>query len=542
MSAPVPFVPTPTAPEPPAQAASPARIRRLANVEIENVVADLLGGPAGVTAGFLEDPRPHGYDTDADELVVSESKFDELGAMAERVAARLTDAAHLGASGPCPAGEAAEACARRFIAATTRRSWGRPADPDEQTRLVQVFEKGAATGTGPGGAGVTDQTAGLALVAEAILLSPHFVYRTELGSPAATGPVTLTGAEIASAISFLTRGAPPDAPPLEAGLSGQLLQPGTRAAHTARLLGTPGGRRQMARFVRSWLGIDDVAVINKDLAVFPQFSPPLRQAISRELVTFLDHVFTDRGGRLDDLLLADYTFPGPPESVIYGDGELLDPIGDFSRVRLDPTRRRGLLSSPAFLARHALVAQTNPVERGLLVRGQMLCQDLPPPPPSVQAMTPMGGPETTTRSKYEAHQKDPSCRACHQFLDALGFGFEQFDPIGRFRSHEGANPVDATGELAGSDVDGTFVGPAALAERLQKSALVRRCLVQQLWQFAQGREIAAADAAEIDFLTWQFAEADRSIPRLIEAMVARPGFVLRAPADPTPAPMMGAAP
>jgi hypothetical protein len=532
----VPFVPTPAAPEPAPQAAGATRIRRLANVEIENVVSDLLGGPSGLTAGFLDDPRPHGYDTDADQLLVSESKFDELGAMAERVAAKLTDADHLGPAGPCPAGPTADACARRFIAATTRNSWGRLADPDEESRLLQVFGTGVATG-----AAQNDMTAGLALVAEAILLSPHFVYRTELGSPAAAGPTTLTGAEIASAISFLTRGARPDAPLLEAGLGGQLLEPATRAAHAARLLATPGGRHQMARFVRSWLGIDDVAVINKDLAVFPQFTPPLRQAISRELVTFLDHVFAEAGGRLDELLLADYTFPGPPESIIYGAGELLDPIGDFSRVRLDPARRRGLLSSPAFLARHALVGQTNPVERGLLVRSQILCMEVPPPPPSVQATTPMGGAETTTRSKYEAHQTDASCHGCHQFLDALGFGFEQFDPIGRFRSHEGANPVDATGVVVGSDVDGTFVGPAALAERLQKSAIVRRCLVQQLWQFAQGRELTAADQPEIDFLAWRFAQADASIPNLIETMVARPGFILRTPA-PAPATTMAGAP
>jgi hypothetical protein len=532
-------VPTPMAAEPPAVALTSARVRRLANVEVEAVVTDLLGSAQGITAGFLDDPRPHGYDNDADELVVSESKFDELGTVAERVGAKLTDAAHLSSMAACGPGSAAEACALGFVDSITRRAWGRPADPDERSRLMHVFGAGADTAN-PG-----DRSAGLALVAEAILLSPHFIYRSELGAntapgdsnPAPDGATTLTGPEIASAISFLTRGARPDLPLLEAGLAGQLRDPSTRAAHATRLLATAEGRHQMARFVRSWLGIDDVGVINKDLAVFPEFTPQLRQAIARELATFLDHVLATSGS-LDDLLLADVTFPGPAEAVIYGQDDLLDPIGDFSQVRVDPTRRRGLLGSPAFLARHALVGQTNPVERGLLVRSQILCQDLGPPPPSAQAMTPTGGPETTTRSKYEAHQKDPSCRGCHQFLDALGFGFEQFDAIGRFRSHEGANPVDASGVLAGSDVDGVFVGPAALAERLQRSAMVRRCLVQQLWQFALGREVAPADAPEIDYLTWRFAEAGQSIPKLMVALVARPSFILRR----TGAPPAGAAP
>jgi hypothetical protein len=527
-SPPAVLVPTPPAPEPPNRPLGSTRLRRLANLEIENVVADLLGERLGLTAGFLDDPRPHGYDTDAEALVVSESKFDELGTVAERVAARLTDPAHIAGSAPCDTGELPEICARRFITALSRQAWGRPADADETTRLLGVFAQGTVGG---------DYAAGVALAAEAMLLSPFFAYRTELGPPAAGDPTppagagpattTLTGPEIASAISFLAKGARPDAALLDAGLAGHLLEPDERALQARRLLDSPAGRAQLARFVRSWLGIDDVAVINKDLGVFPVFTPSVRAAMARELAQFLEHVFAQAGGRLDELLLADYTFPGPALSVIYGPDELLDPIGDFSRVRLDPARRRGLLSSPAFLARHALVGQTNPVERGLLVRGQLLCQELGPPPPDVQAMTPSGGPGTTTRQKYEAHQRDEACRSCHQFIDALGFGFEQFDPIGRFRTHEGANLIDASGVLNGTDVDGVFVGPAALAERLEKSAMVRRCLVQQLWRFALGREVSSGDAAEIDHLAWQFASAGQSIPQLIVAMVARPNFVLR---------------
>lgn len=485
------------------------RLRRLGNPEIENVVADLLGRPQAITRGFL-----------ADSPVISESRFEELGLVAERVAAKLTDAEHIANVATCASDQLPDDCAHMLIADLTRKLWGRPADGDEVTRLTRLYRDDLSAG----------HAHALALLAEAILLSPHFVYRTELGAAApgsSGGETRLTGAEIASAISFLVHGGRPDAALLDAGLAGQLHAPDKRSEHAARLLNAPGGRRQMARFIRTWLGLEDVAAINKDLAVFPAFTPAVRFALDRELSLFLDHVFTHEGGRLDQLFLADYTFAGPAHASVYGPGELLDPIGDFSRVRLDASRRRGLLASPAFLARHALIGQTNPVERGLIIRNRVLCQDIGAPPPEAQATTPAGGPETTTRSKYEAHVHDPACRSCHQFLDGLGFGLEQFDAIGRYRTHEGVHVIDASGQINGTDVDGRFVGAVALSQALQRSAQVRRCFVEQLWQFSLGREALPADQPEIDYLAWQFVQAQQEIPQLILAMIARPNFILR---------------
>jgi hypothetical protein len=518
------YVPTPAMPAPAARALTPQRLRRLTNAEMENVYADLLGGERlPLQRGFLPDPFSEGFDNDALLLGVGTSKSEELMTAAERVAAALVAPASLERQAPCPAGAEARGCARAFISRATAITWGRPPTDDELGRLEEVFTTGVAEAEPSAG-----YAGGISLVTEAILASPHFVYRTELGKPPAdpaATEVTLEGPEIASALSFLFRGARPDAPLMEAALAGSLVDPATRAAHAERLLATAEGRRRIDVFVRSWLGLTDVAMLNKDLGMFPVFTPAVRQAMDRELTTFIEHVMTMAQGRLDELFLADYSFPARVEGLIYGeDTDSL--VGNHTMVKLGPNRR-GLLSSPAFLATHALISQTNPVERGLMVRGRLLCQEIPPPPPEVLAQTPSGGAELTTRAKYEAHQKNPSCAGCHRMMDPIGFGFEQFDAIGRFRIKEGDNPVDARGELVGTDVDGPFVGPAALSQRLVRSLQFRRCFVQQLVRFAEGRGMGADDAEEIRYLTHQLEMADHRIGDVLVALVKRPTFILR---------------
>ncbi|HEY0706526.1 MAG TPA: DUF1588 domain-containing protein [Polyangia bacterium] len=525
-------VPTTAVPAPPDVALTVPRLRRLGNTEIANVLTEISGEPLGHTRAFTEsllgsflpDPRSQGYDNDATTLVVSESKLEELGMVAERIAAQLTRPERLGEVAPCDRGSASSdsqlACARSFITRLAAEAWGRPADNDETAALLQAF----TTHAGGGKYG-----AGIAVIAEAMLMSPNFVYRAELGRPTSpTGDRRLTGLETASAISFLARGARPDSALLAAGMAGELDDPAQRRAHTTRLLDSPAGRQQMERFIRSWLGLDDVAAINKDLAIYPGFTPSVRRCLDKEVTTFLDHVFRNEGGRLEALFFADYSFPGSALGEIYGQ-DLLGPIGDFTQVRLDPKRRRGLLASPAFLARHALINQTNPVERGLLIRTRLFCQDVPPPPPDVAANTPEGGPETTTRKKYEAHLTQPLCNGCHKLIDPLGFGLEQFDAIGRYRTKEGDHDVDARGEIVGTDVDGDFSGPVALAERLLRSAQFRRCVAEQAYRFAHGRAIESGDRSEIAHLAHLFDRSEDRLPALFAEIAARPTFVLRKP-------------
>ena len=508
------------APEPPAEPLLPARLRRLTNAEMENVITDLLGGQTlGATRGFLPDPRVAGFDNDAAALVVSESKLDELASAAERVGAALAAPGNLERLAPCPGGVAPEACARTFIAAAARRAWGRPAAEEEITGLLAVYATGAQTGGYRGG---------IALCTEAILLSPSFAYRAELGDgTAAQGTTVLGEHEIASALSFLLRGSRPDRPLVAAAQAASLADPDERERQVLRLLATPAGRAQMERFLRAWLGLGDVGRINKDLGALPVFTPELRRAMDGTLTRFFQHVLEEEETRLDPLFLADYAFVTPELGALYGrDFPEASAAGD--RVTLGP-ERRGILSSPAFLAQHADVGHTSPVARGLVVRARLLCQDVPPPPSDVPTPSPKGenGETRTTRQSFEAHAADPFCASCHRLIDSLGFGFEAFDTLGRYRTEEAGQPVDSRGQVLETDVDGPFQGPAALAHRLIRSAMFRRCFVEQLYRYTTGRPVAPADKAEIDYLAHRFEQSGHRIDALLVAIARRPTFILR---------------
>jgi hypothetical protein len=512
-------------PTPPAELASdpqtPRRLRRLSNREMNNVLNDLLGAPVDLTRGFLRDPGVEGYDNDAVALAASESKVEEVAAVAERAGVYLSAPERLDRFAPCRGGDL-PSCARSFATTLATRAWGRAPAGAELDGLTNVFRV-ALDGAG--------YAAGIALVTEAVLQSPYFVYRSELGEAIQGGLFRLTASEIASAMSFTLIGARPDAALLGAASAGELFTPEGRERQARRLQETPGARRQLKVFVRAWLRMTDVAKLNKDLGLYPWFTPTIRVAMDRELDTFLDHAL-DGSGRLDELLLADYSFPSPDLLPIYQD-DVLDPPGDFTRVRLDGRRRRGLLSSPAFLASHGLINQTNPVERGLMIRAAALCQEVVPPPAGVPP-GPAGNPGLTARARYAEHSNNPTCNACHRLMDPIGFGFEAFDTFGRYRTEENGQPIDARGELIGTDIDGPFTGPAELSQRLVSSAIFRRCFVKQLWRFGEGRSAGAADATELDGLAWRFEQTDHRIADLMVELVKRPTFVLRKASEALP--------
>jgi hypothetical protein len=352
----------------PSTAQTPRRVRRLNNSEMENVLADVLGTRLDLTKGFIPDPRDEGYDNDVTALTVSGSKVQEVASAAERAAAFITAEANLPRFAPCPAPDAPASCARAFADRLARKAWGRIPTDAELERLVGVFQVATQS---------EGYAAGIGLVAQAVLQAPQFVYLTELGGEPAGGQVQLTDFEIASQLSLLLMGARPDPALFEAAAAGQLASADAREHQARRILVAAASRRHLVRFFRSWLGL--IHPINKDQAVVPVFVPALRQAVNRELDTFLDHILAG-STRLDELMLADYTFASPILQGIYGD-ELLEAPGDFTQVRLGP-RRRGVLSSPAFLGAHALINQTNPVQRGLVVRTRLLCQDIAPPRPT----------------------------------------------------------------------------------------------------------------------------------------------------------------
>jgi hypothetical protein len=190
--------------------------------------------------------------------------------------------------------------------------------------------------------------------------------------------------------------------------------------------------------------------------------------------------------------------------------------------------RKGILSLGGWLAAHSPVHRSSPVDRGLAIRTRFFCQTILPPPPNVVVDVP--GPSdssATTRQKFERHSTDPQCRTCHRMMDPIGFGAEMMDGIGAYRETEAGFPVDSRGELSGTDVDGPFLGPAELADRLVQSREVRSCFVVQAFRYVEGRDEEPADACELSALEQFFAAPERSIQELFTEMVVQPRFIER---------------
>jgi hypothetical protein len=497
------------------------RARRISLGEYERAVADLLGVDAGLTSTFAVESSVHGFDNQSDALAVSSGNFEEFATAAQVVA----EAVDVAALAPCADGVAPEQCASSFVSAFTGRAYGRTLSAAEQSALLGLYEEGAA---------VEGYERGIRTVVEATLISPYFLYRTELGRIEKNATAQLNAQEVANAVAFALTGKRPDAALLaRAATDFRFRTPEVLRDEATRLVATPESRQHMARFLRGWLGVPDLRAVHKIPAAFPRFTPALKSDLDIELDLFLDYVLREQNGTLQALLGAPVSFASAAvlDAIYAGDYAPplvlpeMPPPGAFAKIDLNPKLRKGVLSLGGWLAAHSPVHRSSPVDRGLTVRTRLFCQTLASPPPQVFAGSPgPGDGEATTRQKFERHTTEPSCRSCHRLMDPIGFGMEMMDALGSFRETEAGLPVDSSGELTDTDVDGPFRGPAELADRLLASRQVRDCFVVQMFRYIEGRDELPADACEISVLKEFFATPERTISELATEIVAQPRF------------------
>jgi hypothetical protein len=479
-------------------AASPGVARRMTRLEYNNTVRDLLGDATRPADGFAAEEVEHGFNNNSAALTVTELLAEQYMAAAEALAAAaVQDVAGLVGCDPLQVGELA--CAQRFIATFGRRAYRRPLLADEQARLVEVFNIGAADGF----------AAGIELTLQTILQSPNFLYRVEAGEVDAALPAGLrraTNLELASRLSFWLWRSGPDDVLLAAAEAGTLQEPAVLRAQAERLLADPRGRAGMRDFWAQLMDIESLDGAAKDAATFPEFTEEIRGFMREELDRFVEHVIFDDDGLLTTLMAAPYTFLNAALADYYMLPGSAGP--EFMKVDLPADHpRRGLLTQGGLLTLLGKYDSTAPVHRGKFVRQQLLCTIILPPP-DVEFMPPEIDPNATTREKYKEHSSNPACAGCHQFMDPLGFGFEHFDGAGRYRAVENGFPIDASGEVIGGGeaaLDGPFDGVGELATRLAGSEVVRACLVRQQFRHTFGREATAEDRCTLDRLELAFA-------------------------------------
>jgi hypothetical protein len=513
------------APAPPASpivcgAADWAPGRRITRAEYANVVDDLFGVTAN--PAWPADATSVGFDNQVEAQPLSFQHVDGMMSTAEDVAALAV--ADLDALLPCdPASIGEVACAGDLIDELGRRAYRRPLSLEERARLEQVFAESLAE---------TDFTTAVRAVVETILQAPGFHYRFELGEGGAAqdGTVALGGYEIASRLSFFLWASIPDDALLGAAAAGQLASTDGVRAEAERMLADPKARRGLAHFYRQWLRLDRLLATSKLASVYPEFDDALVADLIQGSLEFATYVTLDSSiGDLEELYTANIAAVSARTAPLYG---MAAPVeSGHALVLTDPAQRAGILTDPGILAAAAKPDQSSPIARGLFVREALLCQSLPSPPEGAIIETPPLDPTLTTRERFAQHSVDPACAGCHSLIDPVGFAFESYDGIGRFRETENGLAIDTSGELvSAADANGPITGALQLADRLVTSEFGQRCFITQLTRYALGHTETEVDACGIGAATAEIG-ADTSIRDVLLTIVTRPSFLRRPAID-----------
>ena len=350
----------------------------------------------------------------------------------------------------------------------------------------------------------------------AVLVSPHFLFRMELG-PKADGEFRLNDYQLAARLSYFLWLSIPDDTLFELAAKNQLHKPDVLQQQVLRMLKDPKSHAFTRVFVTQWFGLGALGkTVGPDRKKFPTFTPTLQQAMIDEPVLFIDLLFREDRSLLE-LLDSRETFLNEELARHYGLAGVKGP--QMRRVRMTDPHRGGVLGMAGVLTATSLPLRTSPVIRGKWVLETLLGEDQPDPPADVPELAKDAGEKQgkTLREIYALHRAKASCVACHQRMDPIGFGLQNFDAIGRWRDKQRGKPIDATGTLPGGK---TFRGPAELKQILlkRKSDLARN-LSKKMLSFALGRRLEYFDEPAIRKIQTSLEKGNFKATRLILAVV-----------------------
>ncbi|HTV21150.1 MAG TPA: DUF1592 domain-containing protein [Polyangiaceae bacterium] len=489
-----------------------SRLVRLTHTQWEHSVRDVLGLDAdpGLAVSFTGDPPNGSFTNNERALTVTPNLRLDYQRAAEELSARVArDPAALAKIFPGADGG-------EFIASLGRRVYRRDLDADEQARYRALFDSGASVFEN--GDARAD---GAQLVLEAMLQSPHFLYRTELGDDGAA----LSGFEIAAKLSFLLRNTTPNDELLDAAASGALDSPAGVVELARQLLDGPDAAEALQRFHGELFGLDRYLSIAKDPEKFPEHHESLNPALARAEELFLDHLFREGLG-LEALLTSTLAYANAELAPFYG----VDVSGEELReVDLGP-ERPGLFTRLGFLAYNGTLRDPDSIHRGVEINRTMMCASLSPPPGIIPAL-PVVQPGQTNRERVNAHTGPGTCGAgCHAtIINPIGFAFENFDAMGQLRDADNGKPIDTSSEYDFGDGLVPFDGAAELMPMLAASPRAHACYARHLAEFSLGRDIDDQDRTLIDGLQRASVLEGESIKEMFMAVVASPAFGQRSP-------------
>jgi hypothetical protein len=487
-------------------------IRRLNRAEYDNTIRDLVGVDFRPAKDFPADDVGHGFDNIGDVLTIPPLLMEKYLTAAEKV---VEEALKQPASRKLlmPKAPREKGATPSNLKQFASRAWRRPATEDEVKRLLRFVQLAREQGD--------DQAVGLKMAYQAVLVSPHFLFRVELDRHGdKTGP--LDDYQLASRLSYFLWSSMPDEELFRLAETNKLHEPATLEAQVKRMLDDKKAVALAQNFASQWLNLRNLSAFSPDPKRFPAFTPTLRTAMLRETEEFFLHVMRqDRP--LTDFLDGDYTFVNQELGRFYGlDGAKGN---TFEKVSLAGTPRGGILTHASVLAVTSNPTRTSPVKRGKWILENILGTPPPPPPENAGELKEEGELKGTMRQQLEQHRADPNCAGCHARMDPLGFGFENFDAIGAWRSSEGKHKIDAGGVLP----DGSkFDGPVELRSILvKKKDAFTKTLTEKVMTYAIGRGTERTDRCFVEEIAANVAKNDYRFRQLILEIVKSDPFLKR---------------
>lgn len=503
----------------------PRALRRLSAAEFTATIPDLFGDTTAPVATVFNDPMVLGFTVDSNALLVQGLNADQLMSNAEAVAQwAVTTPTVLARIAPCTTTD--DACQTKFINAFGKRAFRAPLPAARLTAYKTIF------------AAESSFANGATAVISAMLQSPYFLYRSELGA-ASGSTFNLTSYEVASSLSYLLTGSMPDATLMTAA-DGWSSPPTTAQidAQASRLLTGATSQTALMNFVTGWLGLDRLYSNAKDNTVY-MLTDAMRDDMASETQALVVDTFNNGGG-VGALFSANYSFLNQNLAQFYGVSTNGLGTTTFTKVAYPAggPRDGGILAHGSILNGYSRPDISSPTQRGHLVRSRLLCQNIPPPPSNLNTMLQPAQTPTTTRALYEQHiAPDPStpntptvCAGCHTLMDPIGFGFENYDGFGRHRTTENGNAIDPSGTIYQAGTTGTdvpFTNMSSLETYLAGSADVVNCAIRYWAYFAYGNSSWDQDACTYNSIRQEAASNSNSMKSILTAIIHTPHFTTR---------------
>jgi hypothetical protein len=418
-------------------------------------------------------------------------------------------------------------CARKIVRALGEQAYRGPVNELDFAGLMNFYRDGRKQG---------DFEAGIRFALRAILASPRFIFRFEqspaLGGvdralQARRGAGAIGELELASRLSYFLWSSLPDQELLQLAQAGKLRAQLT--PQVTRMLADPRAEAMASRFASQWLRLSDIEKIRPDALLYPYYDQTLGEAMAEETRLLFAHLVREDRSLLE-LLTADYTYVNERLAKHYGisgvsgDAFRLVPLQGSAEVR------RGILGHGSVLTLTSVADRTSPVQRGKWVMEVLLGSPPPAPPANVPDLADVGtaheGRLLSVRQRMEQHRASPACSSCHRVIDPLGLALENFDVAGRFRTKDGDQPVDATGQLFdGSAID----GPAGLrGVLLDRKETVLRTFTEYLMTYALGRRVEDFDMPTIRAIVRDAEKQQYKASAFIMGVISSPAFQMRA--------------